>query len=231
MNHNVTNIIFDLDDTLFDTWGQLAKPAHQEACQAMIKAGLDTSLEDCLKIRLEARGLGARGNIFKKMVTVFKIRDSASAEEIAEIGETAFHKREIKEKIALFPDTKETLARLKKKYTLHLVTWGDPKTQEKKVKLLEIADFFSMIIYVDGKKEKNKKKAFEHILKLQDTLPGEFLSIGNRIDMDIKYAKELGMKSVLFSHGEYLNLKPESKMEEPDFQVQNLGEFEKWLNS
>lgn len=44
MFRRIDAIVLDLDDTLFDTTAQLMEPAHREAAQAMIDAGLAADL-------------------------------------------------------------------------------------------------------------------------------------------------------------------------------------------
>ena len=47
----VKAIFFDLDDTLFDTYGQLVEAAIRDSCDIMVKAGLNTDIASCIKKR------------------------------------------------------------------------------------------------------------------------------------------------------------------------------------
>ena len=63
----IRHLIFDLDDTLFDTFGQLVKPAFLEASAAMIAAGLNApSVTDCMGAREKILLTNKRQKIFSK---------------------------------------------------------------------------------------------------------------------------------------------------------------------
>lgn len=226
----IKNIIFDLDDTLFDTYGLLVTPATIEACQNMIDNGLNAKLEACITKRKELQKSNLRENIFNKIADHFGVTKNTK-EFVAQAGRLAFHRRRIKEDIKTFPDTKAVLEKLKTKYNLYLVTIGDVNTQDIKIHLLGLASYFTQINIVDINKDPDKRTCFKKILAESKAETTSFVSIGNRIDTDVAFAKELGMQGVLFEHGEYLHLKPQSEFEKPDFKVKNLNEFERWLNN
>jgi FMN phosphatase YigB (HAD superfamily) len=71
-------IIFDMDDTLFDTYGQLVKPASLESCRAMIDAGLNAEIDQCLKARHDLGLSKPRADIYKELVKHFGIRNAGS---------------------------------------------------------------------------------------------------------------------------------------------------------
>lgn len=229
MKKSIKKIIFDLDDTLFDTLGTLVLPAAREACQVMVDRGLACTVQQCLDLREQLRKEGFRGNFFDKAVTHFGLASFSGPESVNRVGERAFLQRQIKEKISLFPETMESLKELQKIYRLFLITIGDPQTQAEKVKLLGLRPLFEKIYYVDGIKDKSKKAAFADILEVVGGTASEFLSVGNRIDTDVRFAKELGMLGILYEHGEYLYLKPESRHEKPDAVIKNLAELVAWL--
>ena len=47
-------VIFDLDDTLYDCFGQRVKPAHRHAAGAMVKAGLKATVDAVYRARMKA---------------------------------------------------------------------------------------------------------------------------------------------------------------------------------
>jgi FMN phosphatase YigB (HAD superfamily) len=226
----LSRIIFDLDDTLFDTNGLLVAPAFKEAAEAMIISGLTAGISDCITFRKEWSAHGQRSNVFEEMVKAFGVRDSRSPKEVSQAGFDAFHNREIKESITLFPDALNVLEYLKGKHELYLVTLGGVTTQKKKVKLLHLEGFFKKIFYVDVEKERTKLKAFGEILASNPLLSAEkHLSVGNRIDSEIRDAKQLGFQTILVVRGEYVNLKPSSPLEEADAKVHSLLELKDLL--
>src|SRR5438874_9879884 len=47
-------VIFDLDDTLYDCFGQRVPETHWHAAEAMVKAGLKASVEAVYRARMKA---------------------------------------------------------------------------------------------------------------------------------------------------------------------------------
>lgn len=221
----IKNIIFDLDDTLFDTYGQLVVPATRESCTAMIKAGLKADLDECLIAKEKLSLAHPRGNIYSLLTKHFGVEENVSPEKVIEAGFKAFHDRDVKEPIHTFEDTIKTLEILRSRYHLFLVTLGVPKTQQIKIDRLNLGPFFERIFRVDISDSPTKRSAFEAVMKLTEDSSKSHLSVGNRIDSEIKDAKVLGMQTVLFMHGEYKHLKPENVFETPDDTIQHLSEL------
>src|SRR5262249_48686880 len=151
-------------DTLFDTYGQLVRPASQESCAAMIAAGLGADLEECLETREKLLIRQPRADIYKLLVEEFGVAKDSDPRSVEAAGFNAFHDRKIKEEIKLFPDAVSTLSFLKKKFKMFLVTLGTPQTQMTKVEKLKLAAFFEEVFYVDVLREKSKMTALREIL-------------------------------------------------------------------
>ncbi|MEC9284095.1 MAG: HAD hydrolase-like protein [Bdellovibrionota bacterium] len=225
------NLIFDLDDTLLDTWGQLVSNALEEACAKMISLGLNTNLSEAIQYRRRLYQEKSRANFCDQLVQHFGTVDHSDPEQIVSAGNKAFYQRQIFEDINVFPGVHQMLANLQRSYDLYLVTSGNASTQNQKITLLEIEHYFSCIFCVDPFVGQTKKCAFEKILKTTKTNSGENLSIGNRIDMEIRQAKELGMDTCLILHGEYTQLVPSCPEEHADFKLKNVVELISLLES
>jgi FMN phosphatase YigB (HAD superfamily) len=219
-------LIFDLDDTLFDTFGLLVQPAVAEACEAMIHEGLRSTLTESKARYFREFILDPRQNIYERLVKIFGVKEGVDPSHVAAVGAQAFYYRKIKERLETFEGVHETLEALNGIFKLALVTIGSPETQKKKMQLLKIEKFFDEISYVNIANEKSKKTAFEKIMASVPRLePGAFVSIGNRIDGEIRNGKELGMQTVLMLHGEYLYLEPRDQFEVPDSQIKKIPEL------
>jgi FMN phosphatase YigB (HAD superfamily) len=223
----IKTIIFDLDDTLFDTYSQLFKPAFTEATSAMIQAGLNaTSILDCFNAKFEFLKLNQRQNVFKALVEKFGVSLNSSSLEVEEVGSQIFYNRHITETLYLFPDAESLLNLLVGAgYNLFLVTMGTPSTQQAKVDQLALLKYFKKIFYVDVRTTATKKPAHQEIQKLAGGDPSTFVSIGNRIDVELRDAKELGMQTILVEHGEYVGFTPQIPQEVPDTIIFKVGEL------
>src|SRR4051812_31562952 len=93
-------VIFDLDDTLFDTWGTCYPAAAKESCEAMVKAGLNCSGESCVKERGDFFKVMPKSDVIQHIVKKFGVRSGGlSADEIVAIGKKSFHSRQVEKDI------------------------------------------------------------------------------------------------------------------------------------
>jgi uncharacterized cofD-like protein len=215
-------IIFDLDDTLYDTTAQRIDKALKAAVEAMVKSGLNCSVEDgfrAIKEIIKKNPLGER---------FLKLAEQHNADEaVCEIGKKAYYGFESDE-LSLFPGVRELLKKLKNDYTLILVTFGEPKTQNKKVELLGIKELFDISLITQNP---DKEEVFLEALDKIGIKQNRILCVGDRIDSEIRIANKLGMTTVRIMHGMYQNLKAKSALENPDFTIKNLKEIENILKN
>jgi len=97
----------------------------------------------------------------------------------------------------------EAVLRLKSDYVLSIVTDTSRKTTERALKAYGIRlDCFHVIVCGDDvAKIKPDKEAFRVLLKKVECKPQDILFIGDREDIDLDPAKELGMKTALIEEG------------------------------
>jgi putative hydrolase of the HAD superfamily len=219
-------IVFDLDDTLFDTWEKCTKPASLESCEAMIKAGLNCTPEEGIAERERAYKRNPRKDPYENLVNRFGLRaDSQPPTVVTEAGRVAFQSRNVEPDIKLFPGVQRTLADLKTKYLLFLVTSGAPATQKQKVSLLRIKDFFTHIFYVDTLKKQRKSTAFLEIMDHTSISSEQVICVGDRIDREIAEGKQVGFVTVLLEREHNLHFEPENPIEVPDFKISSISEL------
>lgn len=221
----VEQLVFDLDDTLLDTYGLLVPQASRDACAAMIKAGLKTDLATCLRAREELGRSGGRGDTYAEIVTKFGVNAGVDPTVVAELGSDAFYNRRVTGDLSLFDGAREMLLSLKNRYGLHLVTAGQEKTQFSKVDALKIADVFESIHVIDYRTGRRKGDAFAAIQRRTKLPALAHLSIGNRLDSDIADAKRLGWKTCWVRYGEHADDTPQNEFELADFAIDRIGEL------
>lgn len=216
------HLVFDLDDTLLDTYRQLLPNASREACTAMLDAGMKGTLEACLKVWDEFRNSQSREEIFAHLLKHFGVREGADAAAVAQRGFHSFYNRRVETNICLIPGVRELLVKLYGSYVLHLVTSGSRVTQEEKIRILGISAYFKSIGHVDPSRGERKKTSFARIMEETHCPPARHLSIGNRVDTDIADARAIGWKTCWVRYGEHAGLLPSSDIEKPEFTVDNV---------
>lgn len=220
-----TSIVFDLDDTLLDTFGQLVPQASKEACLAMIEKGLAADLQACLRARDALAQTPARSRLFENLTAQLGVRTGIDPIVVAQSGFRAFYDRKVESDIALFAGAREMLHALRDRYSIHLVTAGHPDTQEEKLEILKIKPLFETVSIVNTFSNEQKYDAFERIQSLTGQEPARHLSVGNRLDTDLAPAKRLGWSTCWVRYGEYARSVPADADERPDFTIDRIQDL------
>lgn len=184
-------LIFDLDDTLFDTSSQLLPAAHIEAAQAMIAAGLQAPLQQVLELRQQCSQLGGDPSISAQVA----MRLGCTSPTVAEAGERAFFERD-PGLMSLEPDVAALLERLLPAVPMALVTAGHPPTQLTKIRRLDLERYFADVRLVDRQNGERKREALRHLLVGHAWTASRCVVVGDREDDELAAAMELGCRRV-----------------------------------
>src|SRR5690348_8131034 len=123
MNANFCCLVFDLDDTLVDTWNLLFPRAQKHMCEALVKNGLKASLSQCEQA---LKQMPVNINSVNLLVEKFG-SSQATPEQLIELGRTAYRCYPIPEPLPLFPGARELMGDLHQRYRMHLLTAGHPE--------------------------------------------------------------------------------------------------------
>lgn len=104
-----------------------------------------------------------------------------------------------------FSDTKQTLAKLKKKYTLGIITNGDSTTQRKKIQQSGLSTFFNtdhIIVSGDYEYAKPDTRLFEQAAKALHLETSACCYVGDIFSNDVLGAYRSGMTPIwIWTHG------------------------------
>jgi FMN phosphatase YigB (HAD superfamily) len=217
-------VIFDLDDTLYDCFGQRVRAAHRYAAEAMVEAGLSANAEAVYRARMRAFRQDPMLRYIDGEVT--RQFGAEHPEAISRIAREAYFNCPV-DKLTLFAGSMPLLRFLAKRGVRNfIVSFGEPKTQRAKVKALGLDREPSVekIYYADRGNVLTKEAAFRKIQKKTSLLPGEILVVGDRPAREIRAGRELGMHTVRLRHGEFKSQMPVSPEEKPDFVIKNIAE-------
>ena len=96
-----------------------------------------------------------------------------------------------------------------------LVTKGDPEFQMAKINILNISHLFEAIFVCSADEE--KKECFRSI---SENFPDDEIWVfGDRIDSEIRYGNELGLKTIHLRQGKYKHLKARNTVEIPAYEI------------
>lgn len=211
-------IIFDLDDTLIDTSGFVTPFKMKECLECLIASGVrvphfPTAYADLLD--RNKRALKSQDAIIAFAKTL-----SASDSQI----ESALHCLTTplpdSFRIPMTPHAEEIIAFYRPFCPLAIVTGGHPPFQLDKLNKAGIdSSCFSMI----GIPEDSMKKPYYRALQEKFCLPSQEIWVcGDRIEMDLKPAFELGFRTVHMRWGRGALLSPEKWV---DHSIHNLREL------
>lgn len=189
-------IIFDLDDTLIDTYS-ITQIKLEDALNRMIAAGLSLpNVYEALHMlkRLDGSFMTARDTLSEFL----ELHDADP--QYLEIGLHELY-GEISPDVPVhaLDQAHEVLAELGASHKLVLVTVGKLERQMEKMKKAGIdSSLFSKIIVSE---ERNKKPHYEAVVDEFCASPSEVMVCGDRIMLDLTPAKELGFKTIQMRWG------------------------------
>ncbi len=194
------NILLDIDDTLFPST-EFSSLARRNALNAMISMGLDSDFET-MHSKLEAiisRHGSNYQNHFDDLCKELGVRRPG---RYIAAAVAAYH--DTKTAIQPFPKAPLTLMRLKQDgHKLYVATNGNSIKQWDKLIRLRLALFFDDVFVSEELGVQKGKVFYGKILKALGSKPHECVMVGDREDLDIVPAKEVGMKTVRFISGRY----------------------------
>ena len=206
-------IFFDIGSTLVDE-----EEAYKHRIRDMIE-GTSVTLDQFWDKRIQYAKEGYNGD--------------QKAIEFFDLNKTPWHS----EDEVPFDDCEETLRTLSDKgYQLGIIANQNPGAKDR-LDAWGLGRYFSVIASsAELGISKPDKEIFRLALAMADRRPENAVMVGDRLDNDIRPAKELGMKTVRIRKGLAIYMKPSCEAEVPDFTVDSLSEIlsipcliEEWL--
>jgi FMN phosphatase YigB (HAD superfamily) len=208
-------LIFDLDDTLIDTFGSITPWKMRQCIEVLSEEGLllpPTAYEEL--VTLNAQSPSSQQAVWQFAVKYHATQNQiqAALASLTTLLPETFH-------IPLTPYVKETL-QFYAKYPLAIVTGGDPSFQRDKLKKAGLdCSLFSMI----GIPEDSNKGPYYLALQKKFSLqPEQMWVCGDRIEMDLRPAFEMGLRTVHMRWGRGAFMKTEKWI---DHSIANVGEL------
>jgi FMN phosphatase YigB (HAD superfamily) len=236
MSESFQCLIFDLDDTLIDTYKLLIPPTIYKTAEAFVKLLQlqKEAIHDYMECWHELHHQYSGRVLFEKISRNCYIKHqhqilikNLNLKNISDALFEIYLKPELPGDFKIKPEVALMLKNLSQSYHLYLVTQGNRESQQAKIDKLEITNYFKKIFLVNTHQQENKFHAFQTVLELEKCLPEKILSVGNRLSDEIAYAKKLGMKTCHIKKGEHQNEKPNHLLEIADWTIGSLSELSK----
>ena len=204
MFDNVKNVIFDLDNTLYD-FSNIWLKSNEDS---FYELGYDklTDYNTFFEIYKKNNHLILE-RIKKGEIRLRELRTRRIIESLKEFGYSMtgeeslrYYKKqfELMEK-EMFPNDRliKKIKELKQSYKIILLTNGKSKEQRKKISKLGFDELFSVYISEETWFDKPHQAAFFNVLENEKILASETLMIGDSLFHDIEPAERLGFQTCL----------------------------------
>jgi len=212
----VKAVLFDLDNTLYDTQQYFLGAFGDISKYISVKHNIpEQKIYEAL-VGLWREKTSMYPYLFNDLLNLFHL-DQTSLEDIVRIFNG--HAGEME----LYPDVIPTLQALRERnYKLGIITDGNVKRQKRKIKLLKLEPLFDVIVYAREVESKPSSSPFLAALKKLGIKAPDTFYIGDNPLLDFKGAKEAGTRTIRVLRGEFTKV-PQN--EDIDFETKNLSEL------
>lgn len=224
----ITTLGFDADDTLWHN-ETIFENTHNRYCELLARFHDPDTIEEKLFAtemgNLELLGYGVKAHAISCIETAIKLSDGrVGADEISAIIQLA--KEMLEHPVDLLEGAAESIPELARGRRLLLITKGDIRDQERKIRKSGLEQHFADIEILS---EKNAA-TYKRILARHDIVPEEFLMVGNSLKSDILPVLDIGAMAVYVPYpitwqAERAEIPSGPQTEGRFFQIQGLGEL------
>ncbi|BET66184.1 HAD family hydrolase [Opitutales bacterium ASA1] len=190
----ITTIGFDADDTLWHN-ESIFEASHRSYCELLSRYHDAETVERTLfatEMRnLDLFGYGIKSHALSSVETAIELSGGQiRADEIRAILDSA--KQMLAHPVELLEGAAEVVPALAADYRLVLITKGDLRDQERKLRKSGLEEHFA---HVEILSEKDTA-VYRRILSRHGVAPEQFLMVGNSLKSDILPALDLGCRAV-----------------------------------
>lgn len=215
-------VVFDLDDTLYDSrmfwYGAFDDIAFEAEKEMKIKR---KKIFKLLKSELDVK-TSSYPRLFNDVATKLGIKDKAEQEKWAKQAVNIFHKHT--PKLVPFRGVKKMLRWLKQRKKIGLLSNGRSVTQWKKIKALGMANIFDQVVLVQGSESKPSPVGYQKIAYRLQIKTGEMIYVGDNPEVDFSVCKRLGIKSIRVLTGPFGTRKLKKK-NEVDYEINAVSDL------
>ena len=211
---SIRTIGFDADDTLWES-EIFFVDIQKKFAQLMRSYGIERDIENCLyvteKTNLARFGYGVKSFTLSMIEAAHDLTDGA-LRSIDTVQIIQWGKELMNHPVELLPGTNEALQSLKSKFSLLVITKGDPFHQHQKFANSGLEVFANEIEVLQEK----DSDAYRKVLSKRNIEPEEFLMVGNSLRSDIFPVVAIGGHAVHIPHEDTWQLENEYEKSEEE---------------
>ena len=215
-NQQISWVFFDLGATLVDE--SLAQTIRvSRICEMLNEIGCDVSERE-IRSKMEFAATNFHKSPFFSMIDSFDISETQRR-----LLKTADPYQKQKER--LYRYVPEVLSSLKEKYHLGIIA-NQPKGTVTRLRKWGINDFFKVILSsAEIGYAKPDLRIFKKAMMISGCPSHKLMMVGDRLDNDIRPAKELSWKTLQVRQELHRFQKPREHAEEPDWVVEKIADI------
>jgi putative hydrolase of the HAD superfamily len=216
---------FDLDNTLYDQADHMSAFARHVAKRLSELADVAPAEAERVFLKKWQQLTSYHPHLFDEVLKELHVPNSAYVKELVD----QYHR--FRAELKPFHNTESVLQRLSDNYQLFIVTDGNLDMQRWKVEVLQIARYFSLVVYTGQYGSEWTKPSTIPFLYAAECLgrsPGECAYIGDNPMCDFKGAREAGMTTIRVLTGPFADYVP-TEEQLPHYVVDRVEAIEEVL--
>ncbi len=225
--HELQAIVFDLDDTLYPEHAYVRSGMHAVAVWAHERFGCDATRTTVELMELVARD--GSGRVFNNWLRQHGLDEDAPDTDVS-VRVMVDVYRSHSPSISLHPGVAELLERLRRSFSLGIVTDGYLETQQSKVAALGLERLVDAIVCSDALGREYWKpsvRPYREVLARLDVAPNRSVYVGDNPHKDFRGARTLGMATVRVRYRDSLHSadEPAAPLDAADVEIADLCEL------
>lgn len=175
-------------------------------------------------LRRERFDADPSGDLEAAVLDALEVTDSDRREAAAEAGRRAYHRPRVPHEGLALQGAHSMLRRLRRDFTLYLVTIGDPEIQGEKARKSKLLPSFDQVRLVP--RTATKAGALADLIATAGLQPVDCCAVGDRPRGEIAAANGLGMYTIRVRRGEFAAVEPQAPDEHAHWTVEDIRDVQ-----
>ncbi len=216
---HIRAVLLDLDDTLCDSEG--LSPIRLQAVESALTGAVDaTLLGEVIREALSWDSVGVPGRFTNRLA---RMTERLGLDDETSNRMRTVYNSVLMDNLTLYDGVRDTLAWLRDRFTLGLITNGPTDLQRNKIAVLQLDDVFDCIA-IGGEVGAHKpdRRIFEYCLTGLNVDAAQCIYIGDRTEADVVGARNMGIIAIRIRKSYPFHMDEEP---EPDYFLDSVNDL------